>query len=106
MWNAVYRSMRSRGSVRPMLSRRDVLLGSGCALATFAAHAHADRTPDGFTVLRASTAGFDGAVPGPVIRARRGDEVKVRLLNGLYEPLGLHCHSLELPPPPDAPPPP
>jgi hypothetical protein len=49
-----------------MLSRRDVLLGSGCALATLTARAHADPTPDGFTVLRASAAGFDGAAPGPV----------------------------------------
>src|SRR5258708_33483413 len=72
-----------------MWSRRDVLLGSGCALATLAAPVHADRAPDGFTVLRASPAGFDGAGPGPVIRARRGDEVKVRLGNGLDEAAAL-----------------
>jgi FtsP/CotA-like multicopper oxidase with cupredoxin domain len=80
-----------------MLSRRDILLGSGCALATFSAPAHADPAPDGFTVLRASTAGFDGAVPGPVIRARRGEEVKVRLVNGLDEPTALHWHGVRLP---------
>jgi FtsP/CotA-like multicopper oxidase with cupredoxin domain len=80
-----------------MLSRRDVLLGSGCALATFSAPAHADRAPDGFTVLRASTAGFDGGVPGPVLRVRRGDEVKVRLVNGLDEPAALHWHGVRLP---------
>jgi FtsP/CotA-like multicopper oxidase with cupredoxin domain len=80
-----------------MWSRRDVLLGSGCALATFSAPAHADRAPDGFTVLRASAAGFDDAVPGPVIRARRGDEVKVRLVNGLDEPTALHWHGVRLP---------
>src|SRR5258708_13132682 len=95
-----------------MWSRRDVLLGSGCALATLAAPVHADRAPDGFTVLRASPAGFDGAVPGPVIRARRGDEVKVRLVNGLDEPAALHWHGVRLPnaldggPPPPSPPPP
>jgi FtsP/CotA-like multicopper oxidase with cupredoxin domain len=83
--------------VPPMLSRRDVLLGSGCALATLTARAHADPAPDGFTVLRASTAGFDGIVPGPVIRARRGDEVKVRLVNGLDEPTALHWHGVRLP---------
>src|SRR5258705_12980260 len=80
-----------------MLSRRDVLLGSGCTLATFAAPAQADRAPDGFTVLRAGAAGFDGAVPGPVIRARRGDEVKVRLVNGLDGPTALHWHGGRLP---------
>src|SRR5262245_105119 len=95
--NSVYRSIRTAGSVSPMLSRRDVLLGSGCALATFAARARAERAPDGFTVLRASTAGFDGAVPGPVIRARRGGEVKVRLVNGLDEPTALHWHGVRLP---------
>ncbi len=89
--------MPTRGSVSSMLSRRDVLLGSGCTLATFTARARADRTPDGFTVLRASAAGFDGAVPGPVIRARRGDEVKVRLANGLDEATALHWHGVRLP---------
>src|SRR5260370_28564953 len=92
-----YRSMPTRGSVSSMLSRRDVLLGSGCTLAPFTARARADRTPDGFTVLRASAAGFDGAVPGPVIRARRGDEVKVRRANGLDEATALHWHGVRLP---------
>jgi FtsP/CotA-like multicopper oxidase with cupredoxin domain len=79
-----------------MLSRRHVLLGSGRALATFIARAHADPAPDGFTVLRASAAGFDGAVPGPVIRARRGEEVKVRLVNRFDEPTALHWHGVRL----------
>jgi FtsP/CotA-like multicopper oxidase with cupredoxin domain len=79
-----------------MLSRRDVFLGSGCALATLTVRAHADQAPDGFTVLRASAAGFDRAVPGPVIRVRRGDEVKVRLVNGLDEPTALHWHGVRL----------
>jgi FtsP/CotA-like multicopper oxidase with cupredoxin domain len=80
-----------------MLSRRDVLLGAGCTLATLTAPAYADRAPDGFTVLRASPAGFNGAAPGPVIRARRGDEVKVRLVNGLDEPMALYWHGVRLP---------
>src|SRR5215467_8862664 len=80
-----------------MLSRRHVLLGSGCALAAAATRAHAKTAPDGVTVLRASAAGFDGAVPGQVIRARRGDEVKVRLVNGLDEPTALHWHGVRLP---------
>jgi FtsP/CotA-like multicopper oxidase with cupredoxin domain len=80
-----------------MLSRRHVLLGSGCALAAVATRARAETAPDGVVVLRASTAGFDGAVPGPVIRVRRGDEVKVRLVNGLDEPTTLHWHGVRVP---------
>jgi FtsP/CotA-like multicopper oxidase with cupredoxin domain len=79
-----------------MLTRRNALLGSGCALATLAARAHAETAPDGFTVVRASTAGFNGTVPGPVIRARRGDEVKVLLVNGLDEPVALYWHGVRL----------
>ena len=80
-----------------MLSRRHVLWGAGCALAAVATPARPETAPDGFTVLRASAAGFDGAVPGPVIRARRGDEVKVRLVNGLDEPTTLHWHGVRVP---------
>ena len=80
-----------------MLSRRNVLLGSGCALAAFSLRARAETAPDGVTVLRAGAAGFDGAAPGPVIRARRGDEVKVRFVNGLDEPVALHWHGVRLP---------
>jgi FtsP/CotA-like multicopper oxidase with cupredoxin domain len=80
-----------------MLSRRHVLLGSGCALAAVATPARSETAPDGVTLLRASRAGFNGAVPGPVIRARRGDEVKVRLVNGLDEPTTLHWHGVRVP---------
>src|SRR4029077_14292847 len=73
------------------------LLGSGCALAAVTTRARPETAPDGFMVLRASAAGFDGAVPGPVIRARRGDEVKVRLVNGLDEPTTLHWHGVRVP---------
>jgi FtsP/CotA-like multicopper oxidase with cupredoxin domain len=79
-----------------MLSRRHVLLGSGCALAALTARPRAETAPDGFTVLRAGAAGFDGATPGPAIRVRRGDEVKVRLVNGLDEPTALHWHGVRL----------
>src|ERR1700730_8387158 len=80
-----------------MLSRRHVLLGSGCALAAVATPARSETAPDGVTLLRASRAGFNGAVPGPVIRARRGDEVKMRLVNGLDEPTTLHWHGVRVP---------
>jgi FtsP/CotA-like multicopper oxidase with cupredoxin domain len=80
-----------------MLSRRHILMGSGCALAAVAARVRAETAADGVTVLRAATDGFNGTVPGPVIRARRGDEIKVRLVNGLDEPIAFHWHGVRVP---------
>jgi FtsP/CotA-like multicopper oxidase with cupredoxin domain len=78
-----------------MLSRRHVLIGSGCAI--LSARARAETAADGFIVLRAGPAGYGGAVPGPVIRARRGDEIKVRLINGLDELTAIHWHGVRAP---------
>jgi FtsP/CotA-like multicopper oxidase with cupredoxin domain len=39
---------------------------------------------------------FNGTVPGPVLRARRGVEFKMRLMNELDEPLSLHWHGVRL----------
>jgi FtsP/CotA-like multicopper oxidase with cupredoxin domain len=83
-----------------MLSRRHVLLGCGCALAAAVGRARAETAQD-VTVLHATNAGFNGAVPGPVIRVRRGDEVNVRLVNDLEEPTALHWHGVRLPNPMD-----
>jgi FtsP/CotA-like multicopper oxidase with cupredoxin domain len=83
-----------------MLSRRHVLLGCGCVLAAAARRARAETSED-VTVLHATSAGFNGAVPGPPIRVRRGDEVKVRLVNDLDEPTALHWHGVRLPNPMD-----
>ena len=80
-----------------MLSRRHVLWSTGWALAAVAMPARSETAPDGVTVLRASMAGFNRAVPGPVIRVRRGDEVKVRLVNDLDEPTTLHWHGVRVP---------
>lgn len=77
-----------------MLSRRHLLLGSGgLTLATIATRARTGDAP-GVTVLNAGKDGFNGIVPGPVIRARRGDEVRVRLVNGLDEPAALCWHGV------------
>ena len=46
------------------------------------------------TVLHASKDGFNGTIPGPAIRARRGDEVRVRLVNDLDEPTALCWHGV------------
>jgi FtsP/CotA-like multicopper oxidase with cupredoxin domain len=37
---------------------------------------------------------FDGKVPGPVIRIRHGDELRVHLLNQTERPLSLHWHGV------------
>jgi FtsP/CotA-like multicopper oxidase with cupredoxin domain len=84
-----------------IFSRRHFLLGSACTLAATARRVHAETAPDGFTVLHATSAGFNGGVPGPVIRVRRGDEVKVRFVNELDQPTALHCHGVRLPNPMD-----
>src|SRR5262249_20571547 len=80
----------------PMLSRRHLLLGSTCSLAMTATCTRADDGLD-MTVRQAGKAGCTGAVLGRVIRARRGDEVKVRLVNGLDEPMALCWHGVRLP---------
>ncbi len=89
-----------------MRTRRNVLIGSCGAIAALAAKARAEIAPDGFLVLRAarlagasepSALAFAGAVPGPIIRARRGEEVKVRLVNALEEPTAIHWHGVHVP---------
>ncbi|HEX8166086.1 MAG TPA: multicopper oxidase family protein [Beijerinckiaceae bacterium] len=39
---------------------------------------------------------FDGEVPGPVLRVRHGDEVRVRLRNRTPKPLSLHWHGVRI----------
>src|ERR1700724_4586346 len=78
-----------------MLSRRHVLIGSACTI--FAAPARTETAGDGFIVLRATATGYDGTVPGPVIRVRRGDEVKVRLINERDQPTSIVWHGVRLP---------
>jgi FtsP/CotA-like multicopper oxidase with cupredoxin domain len=41
--------------------------------------------------------GYNGQVPGPVIEARVGDVLEVRLTNALPEPTTIHWHGLRLP---------
>lgn len=72
----------------------------------------AGAAPDGWRTLRAVPArlrlrpepaaeaevwAFDGAVPGPVIRIRLGEEVRVRLLNDTPKPLSLHWQGVRGP---------
>ena len=102
------------------LSRRTFIAGTGLAITAFAlpSRGQAQSPPsgelaaDGFRILRAraSTAavrgdgqsptpvwGYDGAVPGPMLRFKRGEELKVRLINELPEPTVIHWHGVRVP---------
>jgi FtsP/CotA-like multicopper oxidase with cupredoxin domain len=95
------------------LSRRDLVFGAsvwaGLLRSGFACGQTAPIAADGFRILRAGPGlaqlrgvdrdptailGYDGAVPGPTIRVRRGDEVRLRLVNDLSEATALHWHGV------------
>ncbi len=72
----------------------------------------AETAPDGFRVLHArqGTAllrgkgerptpiwGYDGLCPGPTLRVRQGDELKVRLVNDLDQATVIHWHGMRIP---------
>lgn len=46
---------------------------------------------------------YNGAFPGPLLRFREGDRVRIRLTNRLGEPTNLHLHGLHIPPAADDP---
>jgi len=89
------------------ISRRIVLAGMAAAVvapAPLAAQAN------GFRVIRARSGtarlrgedvtqirGFNGTVPGPVLRVKRGEELKVRLINELVVDTAIHWHGMRLP---------
>jgi FtsP/CotA-like multicopper oxidase with cupredoxin domain len=92
------------------LSRRTVMAGLAATLVPLASAvaAASDRTQ----VLRAKPGNaklfaeaaqpadiwsFDGALPGPVIRVKHGEEVSLRLLNETPSPLSLHWHGVRAP---------
>ena len=89
------------------LTRRDLIFGA--AATGLVGSPLPVAAQDQFLVLRARTgmvrlagqepvslAAFDGAVPGPAIRAKRGAEVRVRLVNELAEPISLHWHGVRI----------
>src|SRR4028118_719204 len=41
--------------------------------------------------------GFNQQVPGPIIKARKGDTLVVKLKNSLAEPTLIHWHGIRLP---------
>jgi FtsP/CotA-like multicopper oxidase with cupredoxin domain len=45
--------------------------------------------------------GFNGQVPGPVLKAKQGDTLVVKVVNNLPEPTMIHWHGIRLPAPMD-----
>lgn len=92
--------------MRPLAPSRRAILGS-LAASLVSLPARAQGAADGFRILEArktalklsasgATAGFgyDGSVPGPLLRVKQGEEVKVRLVNKLDQPTSLHWQGL------------
>jgi FtsP/CotA-like multicopper oxidase with cupredoxin domain len=88
------------GTIRKILSplsRRRLLAGAAAIFAAPSALRGQAASPSGdVRVLRAEPAGYDGIVPGPMLRVTRGEEVHVRLVNALSEPTALHWHGVRL----------
>jgi multicopper oxidase len=45
----------------------------------------------------AHTLAFNNVVPGPLIRAKVGDELAITVTNGLDHPTSVHCHGVAMP---------
>ncbi len=102
---------------RRPLSRRQFTAGLGAALAvlTSSKRSNGSETPeftDGYRLLHARAGvaplrgparpptpifGYEGIAPGPLLRVRRDEEVRVRLINELPDPTSIHWHGLRLP---------
>ena len=75
------------------------LLSAGVALglAGLCASAASAGTTEIVDGRRTATWGYNGAILGPTLRARRGETVAVEFENGLPEPTTLHWHGVHLP---------
>jgi FtsP/CotA-like multicopper oxidase with cupredoxin domain len=94
-------------------SRRDVAAGFGVAMALIGGRARAEPTSHApvqrLTAAKASWAlrpppasatpvlSYDGSVPGPVIRARQGEELALDIANLLPSPTSFHIAGMRLP---------
>lgn len=97
------------------LTRRRLLAGVGATLTAFTlpARPRAEETAgDGYRVLRIRPGearlrgineqptaiwGYDGVVPGPTLRVKQGEVLKIRVVNGLRQSTVVHWHGLRLP---------
>lgn len=103
-------------SERAGLLRRDILLHGLSMASTLVPLCASSQSPslseDGFTLLEAGKTrrqirtpprpdtqvwAYNGQVPGPVLRVKRGQTVKIRLRNNLAQPTSLHWQGLRVP---------
>jgi Multicopper oxidase len=93
------------GITYAMLSRREMLAGVSVCGACKGFQARAQPLPvTEFRLLRALSGAppgpalsYDGSVPGPTLRIKRGEELRIRLFNGLADPTSIHWHGVRLP---------
>ena len=79
------------------LTRRALIAATGTAAALALSGAPVRSQGDGFRTIRVRDSGYDGAVPGPVLRVRRGEELKVRLVNESADETAIHWHGVRVP---------
>jgi FtsP/CotA-like multicopper oxidase with cupredoxin domain len=97
------------------LTRRRLLTSVAATVAVVALPVRAsseENAADGYRVLHAQTGtallrgkdagltpiwGYDGMSPGPTLRVKQGEELKVRLVNDLKQSTVIHWHGLRLP---------
>ena len=93
------------------LSRRTILAGGAAALLAPMARFDVFAAEDGFTELVAKPAkiqlvgpdgptsdlwGYNGSVPGPILRAKVGDTLRIRFRNELTQPTSIHWHGIRI----------
>jgi FtsP/CotA-like multicopper oxidase with cupredoxin domain len=99
----------------PSFTRRRLLAGIGASVTAIAVPRRGfgdEKAPDGYRLLHARTGraylrgrkeaptpiwGYDGMSPGPTLRVKQGEELKVRLVNNLDQSTVIHWHGLRLP---------
>ncbi len=98
----------------PPFTRRQMLTSVGASLTAIALprRAFGQGSDQSYRVLHARTGqaslrganmkptpiwGYDGVVPGPTLRLKQGEELKVRLVNDLSQATTVHWHGLRLP---------
>ena len=101
--------MRSAGQ---FVSRRSVIWGAGTAIGAALLPLSPAAQPGPLRVITARTGtvnlrgenagptpirGFEGTVPGPALRVRRGEELRVRLENELVTDMTVHWHGVRVP---------
>ena len=95
------------------IRRRDFMVGSSAlaGLAMLGSRSALAAPGDSFTVLRPAPAeaplrpddeprtgvwGYNGRVPGPILRVRQGQPARMRLENGIDQPTTIHWHGIRI----------